>query len=130
MVKVWTGRIGEGGESEVNTTLISASSIIGKVLAPTKQLVFGHKHYRGDKRFSKFTPIDDATYRKQTISLIRARFVANKSHFHELLTRDETPLTCYCGKAKTYCHRFIIASHILPKCAVYFGIPFLNAGEC
>lgn len=129
MVKICTGRIGEGDQTEINTTLKSASTVIGKVLAPTQALVFGHKHYRGDRRFSRFQPIDDDTYRHQYLALIRGRFLPNKAHFQALLLEDEITITCYCSKDKTYCHRFIIAHSILPQCAVYFGIAYFNAGE-
>lgn len=129
MVTVWTGRIGEGGQTEVNTTVKSADTIIGKVLAPTKELVFGHKAFMGDTRFKHFTPINDEDYRERYLDLIRGRFLSNKPHFRALLKREEITITCYCGKDKHYCHRFIIATHILPKCAEHFGIPYHYAGE-
>ncbi|MEO1666755.1 MAG: hypothetical protein AAFU54_19105 [Chloroflexota bacterium] len=129
MVTVWTGRIGEGGDTEVNTTMGSASTPIGKVLAPTRALVLGHKAFRGDTRFKDYSPIDDDAYREGYLQLIRSRFRANQTLFRTLLERDEITVTCYCGKDKHYCHRFIIARHILPKCAEYFGIDYHYAGE-
>jgi hypothetical protein len=50
--------------------------------------------------------------------------------FRELLEREVVTLTCYCGKDQTYCHRFILACYVLPRCADYFGIPYRCAGEC
>jgi len=74
MVSIWTGRIGEGGESEINTTMTRASTPIGKVLAPIPKLVYGHKAYLGDARFQHFTPINDAQYREGYLNLVRADF--------------------------------------------------------
>lgn len=129
MVVVWTGCIGEGGQTEVNTTVTKASTAIGKVLAPTKTLVFGHKSFMGDARFKRFEPIPDEAYREQYIKLIQNRYVANQTLFRTLLERDEITLTCFCGKDKAYCHRFIIATYILPKCAEHFGIAYRYKGE-
>jgi hypothetical protein len=56
MVTIWTGRVGAGGASAVDTTLKSASTPIGKLLAPTKALVYGHKAWRGDRRFQGTHP--------------------------------------------------------------------------
>ncbi len=129
MVTIWTGRIGEGGQTEVNTTMTRASTAIGKVLAPTKELVFGHKAYRGDARFQDFTSINDEQYRERYLELIRGRFLPNWQHFRDLLERDEVTITCFCGKDKAYCHRHIIVNSILPGCAKRFGISYHYAGE-
>jgi len=129
MVTIWTGRIGEGGQSEVNTTMTRASTTIGKVLAPTSNLVYGHKAYMGDARFQHFTPINDEEYREGYLELIRGRFLPNWQHFRDLLKRDEVTITCFCGKDKAYCHRHIIVNSILPGCAKRFGISYHYAGE-
>jgi|GEM_PF-2975237 len=129
MVTVWTGRIGEGGETEVNTTLTRASTVIGKVLAPTQELVYGHKAYMGDTRFKDFTPINHDQYRERYLELVRGRFLSNEAHFRALLERDEITITCFCGKDKAYCHRHIIVKDILPGCAKHFGIAYRYAGE-
>ena len=129
MVTMWTGRMGEGGVSAVDTTMKSASTPIGKLLAPTKALVYGHKAWRGDTRFRRYAPVDDATYRRRYLERLRAHFKAQPDLFRELLERETVTLTCYCGKDNPYCHRFILVSYVLPRCAAYFDIPYHYAGE-
>jgi Active DUF488-N3 subclade len=129
MVVVWTGRIEKGGQTEVNTTVTQASTAIGKVLAPTMRLVYGHKSFMGDARFKQFKPINDKEYQEQYIKLIQDRYLPNQNLFRALLERDEITITCFCGKDKQYCHRFIIVNYILPKCAEHFGIPYSYKGE-
>lgn len=129
MVQVWTGRIGEGGSSEVNTTYKSADTVIGKLLAPSKQIVLGHKHYSGDKRFRSYPKVSDEAYRRRYLEGLRMNFAAHQDMFRELLERDTLTLTCYCAKHKSFCHRYILARYVLPRCARYFGIDYIYRGE-
>ncbi|MEL6406448.1 MAG: hypothetical protein AAFR81_18915 [Chloroflexota bacterium] len=129
MVYVWTGRIGEGKDTEINTTYKSAVSPIGKLLAPEKTIVLGHKHYVGDQRFKNYCKVSDSEYRQRYLSMLRGHFDGNRDMFLELLQRHEITITCYCGKHKSFCHRYLLASYVLPRCASYFKLDYTYMGE-
>jgi len=130
MTAIWTSRIGQGGASELNITIGSASRPMGKILAPTKTLVYGHKTYRGDVRFAGYKPLDDAMYREQYLDLIRSRFQRHQSLFRALFERDELTLSCYCRSDQLFCHRHVVAQTILAGCASYFEMAYDYRGEC
>jgi uncharacterized protein YeaO (DUF488 family) len=128
MCIVYTGRISlKSHPAAVDTTMKSGSGV-GRVFAPTKQLVFGHKAGQGDSRFQSWKPLTDAEYTMQYLDLLRSRFRQNPQPFRNLLEREEVILLCYC-KAHGFCHRYILAETVLPKCARYFDLPFDYGGE-
>lgn len=132
MVQLWTGRIGEGGQSEVNTTFKYAKTIergISKLLAPAEAIVKGHKHYAGDMRFRNWDKVSDEAYKQHYLESLRENFDNNRDLFRELLERDVITITCYCGKHKRFCHRYMLAEYVLPRCANYFGLAYRYRGE-
>ena len=132
MVQVWTGRIGEGGQTEVNTTFKFAKTInggISKLLAPSEAIVKGHKHYAGDMRYRKWDKVSDLQYKQRYLESLRGNFDKNRDVFRELLARDVITITCYCGKHKTFCHRYMLAKYVLARCANYFGLEYSYLGE-
>jgi hypothetical protein len=67
-VIVYTGRIQDGWTDLIDTTFKFAErepQVIGAILAPPKYLVFGHKAWRGDKRFSNWQSISTEEYQQQ-----------------------------------------------------------------
>ena len=132
MVQVWTGRIGEGGQSEVNTTFKYAKTIrggISKLLAPSEAIVKGHKHYAGDMRFRKWDKVSDQQYKDRYLESLRDNFRDYPDLFRDLLEREVVTITCYCGKHKRFCHRYMLAEYVLPRCATYFGLSYRYMGE-
>lgn len=100
----------------------SADTPSGKLLAPPKALVHGHKAWRGDRRLQAYLSVDDEAYRERYLKQLRAHFKVQPGLLRELLERETVMLTCYCGSDKNYCHRFILATHVLPRCATHFDI--------
>ncbi|MEM9955253.1 MAG: hypothetical protein AAF846_26840 [Chloroflexota bacterium] len=132
MVRVWTGRIGEGGLSEVNTTFKYAKTIdggISKLLAPAEAIVKGHKHHAGDMRFRNWARVSDEEYTDRYLESLRENFAKNREVFRELLERDVITITCYCGKHNRFCHRYLLAEYVLARCATYFGLSYRYMGE-
>ncbi len=128
MCVVYTGRISLKSHPAAVDTTMKSSSGAGWVFAPTKRLVFGHKAGQGDSRFQNWSPLTDAEYTAQYLDLLRGRFRQNPQAFRSLLEREEVILLCYC-KAHAFCHRYILAETVLPKCAQYFDIPYDYGGE-
>jgi hypothetical protein len=137
-VRVFTGRVQDGWTDLIDTTVKLAErepQAVGAILAPAKYLVFGHKAWRGDKRFSNWQAISTAEYQTQYRAILLKRFYANPEQFRKLLVGDETDeirsltLGCYCPCDATNCHRFYLAQHVLKGCAAYFGIDYEYVGE-
>ena len=127
MLVVKTGRVDQRYADGLDVTMKSGAGI-GKLLAPTKAMVFGYKSGTGDQRFAKYKPLSDAEYTEQYLELLRERFINNDETFHQLVQRKSVTLQCYCGKGK-FCHRRILAEYVLPKLAAYYGIEYQYAGE-
>ena len=135
---VYTGRIQDGWTDLIDTTIKFAEREPqgeGAILAPPKYLVFGHKAWRGDKRFANWQPINTAEYQQQYRAILLKRFYAHPEQFRKLLVGVETDeirsltLGCFCPSDAEYCHRFYLAKHVLKGCAAYFGIDYEYAGE-
>ena len=127
MVKIYTARVDYRASDKLDTTMKSASTEQGKVLAPTKQMVYGHKRGQGDERFNAYAPLTDAEYIEQYKSLLRTRYARNKQLFLDILQRDEVTLLCFCGKGK-FCHRHL-AADILKQIADAHHIECELCGE-
>ena len=136
-VMVYTGRVQDGWTDLIDTTFKFAGReplAIGAILAP-KYLVFGHKAWRGDKRFANWQPVSTAEYQAQYRAILLKRFHAHPERFRQILVGDETSdsrtmtIGCYCPRDAEYCHRFYLAHHVLKGCAAYFSIDCEYLGE-
>lgn len=127
MLKLYTSRITNTDPAAIDITVKSASTPIGRYLAPTKSMVYGHKAFTGDSRFSRYTPLSTEQYTERYYQLLRPRYQANPDIFHEALTRDKVILCCYC-RAGNFCHRHL-AADILFKIAQHEGISVKLGGE-
>lgn len=121
-VIVYTGRIQDGWTDLIDTTFKFAEHELqgmGAILAPPKYLVFGHKAWRGDKRFANWQPISTIEYQAQYRAILLKRFYAHPEQFRKLLVGDEADkirnitLGCYCPCDAESCHRFYLAKHVL-----------------
>lgn len=127
MCVIKTSRISYTGLDGINTTIGSGKGV-GLLLAPMKEMVYGHKAGRGDSRFvGRYTPLTDAEYTERYYELIRGRYVQNTAAFVELLHRPSITIMCYC-KSGDFCHRHL-AVDILKKIADWFDIPVEIKGE-
>src|SRR5260221_1877531 len=120
MCIVYTSRIGQANGSALDITVKSATGL-GKVLAPTWELVGGVKGWKG------YTQLSPEQYTERYYELLRARFRANSAAFLEILEREEIALACYCRQG-VFCHRHL-AVDILEKIAQSRGLPFVRGGE-
>ena len=127
MVKIYTSRITNTDPDALNITVKSASTAIGRYLAPTKTMVYRHKAGAGDPRFARYDPLTDEEYTRKYYELLRPRYRANPDIFHEVLQRDKIILCCYC-RAGTFCHRHL-AADILQKIGQSLNIPVELCGE-
>lgn len=107
-MKLYTSRITNNDPAALNITIKSASSAIGRYLAPTKSMVYGYKAGQGDARFIRYSPLSDAEYTKRYYELLRPRYKNSPELFHELLRRDKVILCCYCATG-SFCHRHLAA---------------------
>jgi hypothetical protein len=88
------------------------------LLAPTRALVYGHKHYNGDSRFLDWPMIDDEQYRLGYLALIEARMPQIIVWYRGLQEDNAVKLVlcCYCSLERprvnglpAFCHRVFVA---------------------
>lgn len=127
MLRLYTSRINNTDPSAINITFKSATTPLGRYLAPTRSMVYGHKAGKGDPRFSRYTPLTDQQYTQRYYALLRPRYIANKDLFHNALRQEKLILCCYCAKG-AFCHRHL-AVDILHKIAIHQNIPIQLCGE-
>ncbi len=79
------------------------------IFTPSKAIVYGHKRYKGDTRFSSYAPVTDEEYKREYARLLRSRAAAIRAWL-DGLTADVT-ICCYCRKG-LFCHRVLLAQWI------------------
>ncbi|MHB8624573.1 MAG: DUF488 family protein, N3 subclade [Aggregatilineales bacterium] len=129
MCIIYTSRIAYIGQDRLDTTVKSGAGI-GKLLAPTWDLVGGIKHHEtegSDPRWVKYTPMTREQYVEGYYALLRKRYKANALPFLALLERERLTICCYCAVG-AFCHRHL-AVDILEKIALAKGMPFARGGE-
>jgi uncharacterized protein YeaO (DUF488 family) len=119
-MEIETCRIGTPGALDI--TIKSASEFMGKELAPTWELVGGHKHFTGQHGWcEKYPPLNNEEYTERYLALLRQRYTAHREQWHEWLRQQErVKLACYCADGK-FCHRHL-AADVLRKVALYLGL--------
>lgn len=127
MLKIYTSRISYRGEDALDITVKSATTQAGRLLAPTAAMVFGHKAWKGDTRFQRFTPVTGEQYSETYLKLLRQRYAKAKQVFMDLLEKESLTLCCYC-RYGTFCHRHL-AANVLVKIATAHEIACVLAGE-
>ena len=129
MCVVYTSRIAYRGPDRLDTTVKSGVGL-GKLLAPTWDLVGGTKHHETegrDPRWVKYTPITREQYVEGYYHLLRVRYKVDAAPFLALLERERLTICCYCAVG-AFCHRHL-AVDILEKIAWAKGLPFARGGE-
>ena len=122
-LKIWTARVDYeaiGEEVALNTTAKSAAGL-GKVFAPTWELVMA----------SKKKQITWQEYTEKYLNLLRERYAKNHSMFAEACAAGEIVLLCYCKNSVSSgkkCHRYLLAE-VLRKVALSMGIQATYQGE-
>jgi len=122
----------------VDTTIKSSSTPIGRLLAPTWNLVAGSKlyqaqHTEADEQidlndwFSGAVPLDWEQYTEAYTALLRIRYAESQQPFLDLLMGKSATLGCYCHDP-SHCHRSL-AAEILIKIATSKGIEIGWRGE-
>jgi len=115
-MNIYTGRIGGRYSDALDITVKSAAGD-AKALAPTWDLVMGHKQKR----------ISDEQYVQGYLTLLRKRYKQDSGPFLRILQRESVTLCCYC-KAGAFCHR-TIAADVLAKIAAAHDISVRCMGE-
>lgn len=126
MCTIHTGRVGRIYPDALDITVKSATGI-GRLLAPTKAMVYGYKAGTGDTRFNNYRALSEADYTTQYLDLLRTRYRANRRAFEQLLAQDWT-MQCYCTPG-AFCHRRIVAEYVLPRIAQQIEVAYTYAGE-
>jgi hypothetical protein len=127
MLTISTSRITYSGSDRLDITIKSASTIEGKLFAPTWEMVTGVKAYHGDTRFPNVTPISSEEYDQRYYQLLRERYAKNKQLFIDLIHRESVVLCCFCNSPEN-CHRRL-AADILSKLAAHHSIAVKLGGE-
>jgi hypothetical protein len=99
-------------------TTVKSGAGLGKILAPTWDIVMGVKD-------GHITP---EQYTGRYLELLRQRFRRNKQEFLEILQHDQVTLLCYC-RPGDFCHRHL-AVDVLEKISARHGITCECGGEC
>jgi len=89
----------------------------------------------GDKQFAptwdflmKYkSDLDEESYTKSFLKLMRSNYTNNKEYWVELLNQEELAIGCYCASGK-FCHRHLIVK-IFKKICEHHKIPFEYKGE-
>jgi len=129
MCILYTSWIVYASRDRLDTTVKSGVGL-GKLLAPTWELVGGIKHHETagrDPRWLKYTQITQAQYIDGYYGLLREHYKADSAPFLELLRRETLTVCCYC-KAGAFCHRHLTVD-ILATIATAKGLPFQRGGE-
>lgn len=127
MLKIYTSRITYSGPDKLDTTIKSASTDIGKLFAPTWEMVTGVKAYYGDNRWPKVKPISGEEYGQCYYQLLRDRYRKHTALFLNLIQQERVVLCCYCTEPEA-CHRSL-AADILLKIAQHHGVDVILGGE-
>lgn len=129
MCKIYTSRIAYRGADRLDTTVKSGVGL-GKLLAPTWELVGGvkrHETQNRDPRWLKYAPLTHDQYTDGYYALLRDRYKAALAPFMQLIQRERLVVCCYCA-AETFCHRHL-AVDILSKISAHHGLPIMCGGE-
>jgi hypothetical protein len=140
ILAISTGTIAQRGEQVLNITRKSSGDSLGLILAPTWELVAGHKRSRHpeDKRWQNAKPLTDKQYTDGYLALLRTRYDEeraaekssngkHKNRFHQIIEMGAVTFVCYCP-ADDFCHRHI-AVDVIKKIAEKLGYDVLELGE-
>lgn len=126
-ITIFTAQMAVPDDDALDIT-VGTKDKAGKVLAPTWELVGGHKAHNGHEKFvGKHEPLDDDQYTAQYKALLRERWKENRQAFINLVKRDRLVLKCYC-RPGAFCHRHI-ALDVLDRVAQSEGIEVTRGGE-
>ena len=120
MCEVYTSRVVYRGAGRLDTTVKSGEGL-GRLLAPSWELVGGVKRWRG------YAALAEAQYTAAYYDLLRMRYKADAAPFLALLEQRQLVLCCYCATG-AFCHRHLAVA-ILDKIASAKGMPFSHCGE-
>lgn len=129
MCIVYTSRIAYCGLDRLDTT-VKLGKGLGKLLAPTWELVGGIKHHETaghDTRWVKYASITREQYIEGYYELMRTRYKTYPEAFVELIQGGRWVICCYCA-AGEFCHRHLIVD-ILERIAQSKNLPFVRGGE-
>ena len=130
MCILYTSRIAYRGADRLDTTVKSGAGL-GKLLAPTWELVGGVKRHETcdrDARWLKYTSLTYEQYTDSYYALLRQRYQVDAALFVKLVQRERLVICCYCAAGGAFCHRHL-AVDILSKIAVHHGLPLICGGE-
>jgi len=127
-ITIYTAQMGISDPDAIDITV--KGDKVGACLAPTWELVGGHKAAAGHEKFvGKYPPLTDEEYTEAYKELLRERYRKDKQPFLDLLSRERLVLKCYCNSnPDTFCHRHI-AKDVLRRIAHFHGIQTRNGGE-
>lgn len=139
-MEIWTANIIACRDPVIDITVKTGTKGVGACLAPTWELVGGHKHFRaknegwplvaGDGKpqwFCQHVPLSNEQYTEKYLTLLRERWKADASPFIELLKCDKLVLGCYCDPDE-FCHRKL-AADVLIKLASAHKLDAIYNGE-
>lgn len=121
-MKIYKKRIGEDGVKnalDLDIT-VQSSTGLGRLLAPTWEIVLGHKAHNGDSRYAGRKTYTNEQYIEAYIGMLRKRYMNDYAAFMMIVKAESVVLRCYCTHGK-FCHRHIAASALV-KIANHHGI--------
>ena len=107
-VKIYTAQYRYSGAHRLDIT-VKGNDPIGKVFAPTWDMVMAHKKFGNDEIYIN-------AYRSMMINA----FVHNKDAWDNILGRKYVVLVCFCAAGK-FCHRILLAEYFAKCGASYQG---------
>jgi uncharacterized protein YeaO (DUF488 family) len=126
-VRLYTAQIGKYQGTDGIDITVWTKNKAGQVMSPSEAIVFGHKHFAGDKRYTDYPKVNDTEYRTTYRLILIERYEENKARFLAMLQTEELTLLCYCRQGK-FCHRHQ-AADILKKIGIAHGIEVILMGE-
>lgn len=124
-----TGNIRLRGTNVLDITVKSSGDSLGAILAPTWDMVGGHKRQNNpdDERWQNYEPLTDEAYTEAYYALLRKRYKENREAFMKIIELEQVTLTCYCS-GEGFCHRHL-ASEVISKIAESLGYQVAELGE-
>lgn len=117
---IYTAQMRVTVSDEIDITIKSASTPVGKALSPTWAMVNAYKS----------GTMSEAEYTEQYLTLVRQRYADLKTRdaiSDMVMIADSITLKCYCP-ADTFCHR-LLARDVLMKIGEAIGVEVCDGGE-
>ena len=120
-IRIVRVRVNQNAPGYLNTT-VKSSSGLGRLVAPTWDMVLGFKNHQSSDRFAGTPPITWEEYTLQYMEILERNVtedVARKIAAHA--SNEQLSIACYCRLDTECCHNALLKSFLEEKYPQYFS---------